>query len=355
MSFVTRIDWVILRRLASRIALTTAIIFGMVALVESLNTWRFNHLSGVGGPLLGLAAIVGNAVAWSLSALPVTLLVGAIVGLLDLEARGEMTVIRASGMSVWRMLRAPLIATIFGIGALVVLLDTATVTAMRSLNLSLPQASRSGELWLEQRGNGEPYVMLALHPHRGGTVLENVTFFLPDSLGGPRLEAPLAELKSGAWLIPQGTRYSADNKPAPVTDLELPTDSTAGDLGARVASPSDLTIVELVRIATQRVSDPRLRSAVMMRFFDLILSPLMLAAALVIAFAFTGGYRRSNKYGATVLYGIVLGFMVYLAMEMATIAGSAGILQPAFAAFAPAFVAMIVGTTVLLFREDGRR
>jgi lipopolysaccharide export system permease protein len=41
--------------------------------------------------------------------------------------------------------------------------------------------------------------------------------------------------------------------------------------------------------------------------------------------------------------------------EMAAIAGSAGILQPAFAAFAPAFVAMVVGVTVLLFREDGQR
>ena len=58
MTLVTRIDWVILRRLMSRIALTTAIIFGMAVLVESLNNWRFHHLSQLGGPLLGLAGIV---------------------------------------------------------------------------------------------------------------------------------------------------------------------------------------------------------------------------------------------------------------------------------------------------------
>jgi lipopolysaccharide export system permease protein len=266
-----------------------------------------------------------------------------------------MTVIRASGMSVWRMLRAPLIVTIIGIGALVVVADTALVTTMRALNIDLPQAGRGGELWLEQQGNDEPYVMLALHPHRGGTALESVTFFIPESLGGPRIEAPLVELRQGTWFIPQGTRYSAANTPEPLSGFEVPTDSTAGDLGARVSSPAELTIIDLVRIVMQRVSDPRLRSAVMMRFYDLILTPLVLTAALVIAFAFTGGYRRSNKYGATVLYGIALGFVVYLVMEMATIAGSAGILQPAFAATAPAFVAIIVGTTVLLFREDGRR
>ena len=81
---------------------------------------------------------------------------------------------------------------------------------------------------------------------------------------------------------------------------------------------------------------------------------MTLAASLLVAFAFTTGYRRTNKYGAAVLYGIVLGFVFYVVTELAVQAGYAGVLQPAFAAFAPAFVAFVVGTTVLLFREDGR-
>ena len=92
-----------------------------------------------------------------------------------------------------------------------------------------------------------------------------------------------------------------------------------------------------------------------MRLSRLFALPLSLAASLLIAFAFTTGYRRTNKYGVTVLYGIVLGFVVYVVTEMAAIAGSAGVLQPAFAAFAPAFVALVIGTTVLLYKEDGRR
>jgi lipopolysaccharide export system permease protein len=55
-----------------------------------------------------------------------------------------------------------------------------------------------------------------------------------------------------------------------------------------------------------------------------------------------------------VLYGIVLGFVVYVITEMAAMAGGAGVLEPAFAAVAPAFVAIVIGMTVLLFREDGR-
>jgi lipopolysaccharide export system permease protein len=352
---MTRIDWLILRRLVSRVGITVVILFGMAALAESLNAWKLEHLQSVGGPLLGLSSIVTSAFMWSLNTLPVALLVGAIIALLDLEARRELTVIKASGMSVWRMLRVPLVATILGLGGLAIAADTLTVIAMRSLNLILPGAGAGGELWLEQRAGAHRYVLAAAHPHAGGQVLEDVTFFLPEELQGPRIRAARAELHDGAWHISEGVRFTPDAVPSRIADVEIPTESTAGDLGARLTSPSDLTIFELIRMASLRISDPEARSPVMMRLAKLVVLPFALGAALVIAFAFTTGYRRTNKYGPTALYGIVLGFVVYLVTEMAAIAGSAGILQPAFAAFAPAFVAMIVGTTVLLFREDGRR
>jgi len=38
---------------------------------------------------------------------------------------------------------------------------------------------------------------------------------------------------------------------------------------------------------------------------------------------------------------------------MAAMAGGSGMLQPTFAAVAPAFVAIVIGMTVLLFKEDG--
>jgi len=42
----------------------------------------------------------------------------------------------------------------------------------------------------------------------------------------------------------------------------------------------------------------------------------------------TTATQSENKYGAAVLYGIVLGFVVFLVTEMADRAGSAGVLDP---------------------------
>ncbi len=352
---MTRIDWIVLKRLGSRIAGTIVVLFGLIALAESLNVWRFQHLYSIGGPLLGLLAIVVESARWALGTLPVTLLIGAIIGILDLQARREFTVIKAAGVSIWRVLRAPAIAVIMlsvvaSLGA-----DTAIVSLSRLLALNMPQVQSTDRvLWLQQRGGGEDYVMVAAHPHPGGTVLEDVTIYLDRDTGGGRIRAKSMQLTPGAWVIEEGTRFRPDQPPQPVRDMELPTTTTAGDMGVKLASPVELTIFELAAAMSKRLTDPDLRNGVEMRFLRLLALPLVLLGSLLIAFAFTAGYRRTNKYGAAVLYGIVLGFVVYVITEMAAMAGAAGVLQPAFAAVAPAFVAIVIGTTVLLFREDGR-
>jgi len=74
---------------------------------------------------------------------------------------------------------------------------------------------------------------------------------------------------------------------------------------------------------------------------------------LFIAFAFTASYRRSNRYGASIVYAVLAGFVVFALTEMADRAGSAGVINPTFAALGPAFVALVIGVTVLLYTEDG--
>ena len=352
---MTRIDWVILRRLGSRIALTIVVLFGLIALAESLNTWKFQHLSSIGGPMLGLLGIVIEASRWALGTLPVTLLIGAIIGILDLQARRELTVIKATGLSIWRILRAPVIAVIIFSLIASLAVDTVIVSISRALAVSMPQVSSSDStLWLEQQGDGQNYVLVASHPHPGGAILEDVSIFLDRDGEGGRLQAKQMELRDGEWFIPEAIHFLADTPPKRVLNVTLPTTTTTGDMGVKLASPVELTIFELAEAMSKRLTDPELRNGVEMRFLRLLSLPLVLVGSLLIAFAFTAGYRRTNKYGVAVLYGIVLGFVVYVITEMAAMAGGAGVLEPAFAAIAPAFVAIVIGMTVLLFREDGR-
>lgn len=355
---MNRIDWFLLKRLGSRIALTVAVFFGLICLTESLDSGRFNFLSHTAGVWWAVLAIVVGAARWSIKALPLTVLVGTIVGLTDLSQRQELTVIKASGLSIWRVLRAPALGLI--VASLVITLGAESVTTRinRSLNPSQPGASgaltSSGHFWLEQGRPGERYVISADRANAQKLLLDDVTVYFIDNASGERVIAPNATLTGRGWELSTATLLHAE---APIRVLGptiLQTSTSPADLRLKLRSTEDLTFFELGAALTQRLTDPELRAAAATRFLRLLTLPALLVGSLFIAFAFTAGYRRSGGYGVTVLYGIVLGFVVFVITELADRAGSAGVLEPALAAAGPAFVAIVIGVTVLLHKEDGR-
>lgn len=354
---INRIDWLLLKRLSGRILVTIAVIYGLVALAESLDTWRFEQLRRIGGYPMAILAIATSAARWAIRTLSVTVLIGAIIGLLDLQARRELTVIKSTGVPIWTLLRWPAIAVmLFGV-AIASFVDVVTVQMNRSLSLSLPRDTGAiaddGTLWLEQSGDGISYVLTATRPHRSGLEIEGVTIFVRHGELADRVTGAHARLSEGGWLFAEAQLHRAGQLPETVTELRVPTRTTPADMLAKFASTQDLTIFELATMLGSQVTDPQLRSAMATRLMRLLSLPLLLCGSLVIAFAFTAGYRRNNKYGAAVLYGVVLGFVVFVITEMADRAGSAGVLDPTLAAVGPAGVAIVVGLTVLLFVEDG--
>ena len=355
---VTRLDWVILRRIGSRIALAVLIIFGLIVLVESLDTWRFDKLMEEGGIGLALLAIIVSAARWTIKTLSVTVLIGATIGMLELQARQELTVIKSSGFSIWRLMRAPIIFTIVGALLIALVADGIATTINRSINYASPNYAAAmtpaGEVWFEQRGEGLHYVIMAEKVRPADFVLNKVTVFLFDDPEGVRIRADTAVLRDGAWQFETAFRFNADGPPQELDDYSLPTSSTLADLRLKLRSPEDMTLWELAGALATTVSDPGLRAAALTRLVKLLTLPVMLVGSLFIAFAFTAGYRRTSKYGTSVLYAIVLGFVVFVITEMADRAGSSGVLDPAFAAVGPACVAIVIGMTVLLHKEDGR-
>ena len=355
---MNRVDWVVLSRVGSRIAVTVLVFYGLIALVESLDTWRFNYVAEGHGFHMALVMVAMSAVKWTIKTLPVTVLMGAILGFIDLKSRHELTVIQASGISIWRTVRAPVI--VLGLLSLATSLGLETISTQinRQLSPTPPgQASMltpAGEIWLEQRSGDFHYVMMATGMQQGGTALGQVTVFHLGESEEARLEAPEAILEDGHWVFPTAIVRTPDRPARTLFNYSLPTSSTAQELSLKLASTEDMTFFELASLLQAGVADASIRTAATMRLIKLLALPLVLTGSLFIAFAFTAGYRRGSNYGPAVLYGIVLGFVVFVITEMADRAGSTGVLDPTFAAIGPAFVAIVIGVTVLLHKEDGR-
>ena len=355
---MTRFDWIILRRITSRVTLTIVIFFGLIMLVESIDSSRYQYLQKIGGLELAFIGMVTAAVGWLSQGLPLLILVGTVIGMIDLQSRREMTAIKASGASVWRVVRAPAIAMLL-FGFFITLYgDGVITTTNRQLDAAIPGASTtafspSEGLWLEQMNGSDHYVVHADHVVDNGSQMAGFTIFMPDGLRDGRVVAPTAELVTGAWLMPSALRYRAGLPPENLVNFRLPTTTTPADLKLKFSSTTDMTFYELAASLATNVSDPSLRNAVLTRFLRLLSLPALLIGSLFIAFAFTIGYRRTNGYGQAIIYAILTGFVVFVITEMADRAGSAGVLDPTFAACGPAFVAIVTGLTVLLYKEDG--
>ena len=352
------IDRHVTLRLAGSVGLTLAILAGIAALFETLNTRRRVALTDTGGPLLALAAIATSSAQWLLEVLPQGVLIGLIVGLVGLQQSREMLVLKGTGLSIWRLMRGPLLALtalglVIGLGA-----DALVVSLNRTLspgNTLSAGDSRPGTIWIEERGENA-YVLSAGFAHASGDRLDDVQVFLPASPGVPRrrVEAASASLVDGAWQFETAVQLQANKAAETLSDYRLPTTRTAADMRARLASVQDRTWYELLTELGDGLSDPVQLSATVTRLLELFALPAALIGSATIAFAFTAGYRRDNKYATTVLYGVVLGFVVYVVSELAVRAGAAGVIDPVVAVLGPPALAAVVGVTVLLHREDGR-
>lgn len=349
---MTSIDWLVLRRVMGRLLLTLLIFLALFSLVESLNTAKLKALTTLGGPMLAVAGILLSALRSSIGALPVTVLIGTIAGVLDLQARREMTIIQATGRSIWTVIRAPLLL-VFVLSSLVSMGgETLLILGNRALP-GQPINRETGPTWFEQHGRDGDYVLKAERLTSDPPVIYDVTVFFAESPGRDRIEAPEAHLEAGKWVFPAATRYQLDGSPEVLSNFELATQTTHGDLSLEASGARDLTLPELLAATTSSLSMTEYRAVSLTSLFRTFTLPVMVLGSMLIGFATASGYRRNVQYGTTVLFGIVMGFALFTINEMAVRAGNADVLPPLWAMAAPAFVSVIAGLTALLYSQDG--
>ena len=272
-------------------------------------------------------------------------------GIADLQNRGEFIILKGAGLSIWRILRGPVLfvtlaAAVVSIGG---------ESGLILLDRSLPGRATNSrpDVWLEQNSGTRHYIINAKEGRITEPQLSDLQVFETDGERA-RIVADQATLRPGFWLVEHGQRLVAGATAAPFDSLEVPTDMTVGDLRLAVTSGSDLTLPELAAILGYRVSGGQLKSVALTSLFRTFSLPLTVAGAMLIGFAFMSRYRRRRDYQVVVTYGILIGFALFVLNELSIRAGNSQVIPPEAAAFLPAIVALICGTTALLMLEDGQ-
>lgn len=315
------------------------------------------------GVLLEMAALKLPETAQQI--LPFGILFGTMLAFWRLTRNNEMVVVRAAGVSVWQFLApAVLAALIIGVLTVTVFNPVASVLTAaydrmdsRVLHHGADEMlfSHAG-LWLRQSDQADDQIIIhadRLASHR--LRLDGVTFFFFNDFTQvtSRIDARTARLENGRWLIEDGTRWLSDGAPEKFAKLDLPTRLTPHKIEESFASPDTMSFWELPGYIAllEQSGFPAQRHR--LHFDALLAQPFLLCAMVLVAATFS--LRAQRRGGATLLIiaGVGCAFVLYFVSDVIYALGLSARVPVALAAWTPAAVSLVFGTSMLLHLEDG--
>jgi lipopolysaccharide export system permease protein len=307
---------------------------------------------------------------WMLQILPFAVLLGGIVAFWRLTRSSELIIARATGLSAWQFLAAPLAcAVLFGAFATMAISPLSSMMYRRAETLDTLYIRKSGgalalnggQLWLRESDHGlDPQgvaLLLARHVLLTGKVLtaDDVSVFRLDGHDRrlSRVEAAHARLAHGDWLMDGVRVFGSDNLPRQVGTMTMPTDLTVHRMQESFQSPDTLSVWALPGFIA--LLDNAGFSAVRHRlhFQALLALPLLCGTMALVAAGFSMRPTRRGGVARMIGYGVASGFALFTISKIAEEFGQSGALPPILAAWAPAGAGLLLAVSLLLHLEDG--
>ena len=339
-------------------------IFLLVALLDYIETMRHFSDNPKASILLMSKISVFRVPQVTDGLLPFCILIAAMSFYLDLSRRLELVIARSAGMSAWQFLM-PAMVVAFMIG----LIDTtiynpiAAVLQERSKayeaeltgNARTYPLSNEDAHWLSQKSEEGTAFINARSSRSQGVYLSGVTIFTLDSVGNfmKRIEATTATLEIGQWVLRDARIYSVGARPLYEPIYYLPTSLTRAQLGETFSTPETVPFWLLPRYIFMAEQSGNVAAGYKFQLQKLVARPFLLSAMVLLAAAVSLRHFRFGGIQKMILYGIALGFLIYLLLKVTSDLAQATIIFPIVAAWVPVLVAGLIGVTVLLFQEDG--
>ncbi len=298
---------------------------------------------------------------------PFCFLFGAMWAFVSLNRRTELVAIRAAGISAWRFI-LPSAGAAAVLGALTV---TAVNPMAATLNASY-QAQRAVmmdnylgdipvDVWLRQ---GDERTQVVIHAKdrdiRDGSVrLRGVSAFIYEKNEAGalefsrRLEAAVAQLIPGFWQLRDVREATAGGSSIRWDSHSIRSTLDAEAAMERFASPESIGFWRLplaIRLTEQAGFSA---DGYRLRFHQLLSTPLLFAAMVVLAGAFSLRLARLGGLASLAGAGAVVGFVMFFFNQFAGAMAKADILPLFAAAWAPGLVALLAGASLLCYTEDG--
>ncbi|MEM1129801.1 MAG: LPS export ABC transporter permease LptG [Pseudomonadota bacterium] len=348
------------------------ILAGFVAfmwLVELLEHIRRFDAGEVGFPMLAyMSALHLPQVLYQI--LTLVVLLTTVLMFITLARTSELVITRATGRSAIISLLAP-VFTALVLGILIVAMFNPFVASMSKRyelvenqirgEESVISISREG-LWLRQGSGDHQVAIRANRANLDGTKLFDVTFIGFDTGEGPvyRVEASMAELTGGNWVLRNAKRWRFDDmidnpeaEAEQLVMLSIPSDLSREQIRDSFGTPSSIPIWDLPTFIDQLEAAGFSARSHRAWFQSELARPLGFVAMVFIGAVFTLRHTRFGRTGLMVLLAVLSGFSVYFLGNLTQVMAVNGQIPIALAVWSPPVVAICLALSMLLHFEDG--
>jgi lipopolysaccharide export system permease protein len=355
------------KRFLSAFAMVYSGLLTIIFLIDAIelikNLAKYNRLTL--GNVLEMTAL--KLPETGLDLMPFAILIAAVFTFWRLTRTSELVVVRATGVSAWQFLFAPImIGLMLAVIKMFILNPVGAVMIARfehkestyfSTGESVINIAKSG-LWLRQKiDENQIAIIHAPNIKLPDWSLSPVTafFFNRENLQTHRIDSDRAVLKKGEWIFYDAWVNPMKNSSAPAfyEVLKLPTVITGKDIISRFNSPRTIPFWSLPEYASIMKSTGFESNPLWAHFYSLLAEPFLNTALIVIAAALALRAPRMQRNWWLVVSTIAVGFVIFFLGDFLEALGISEKLPLMVAAFVPATISLFMGLTALLYLEDG--
>ena len=291
---------------------------------------------------------------------PVAVLVGTILALVQMAARSEMTIYRASGASTMQMLGAlgkialPMIVVSFLCGEFLAPPSERMAQKLRlqAMNTQVSlQAFRSG-VWVK---DGHSFVNVkSVMPDTSLSDIDiynfDETFHLQTIVSAKRA----SYVQPGKWLLGEVLQTRFDK--SGVTTLAAPSQDwqsslTPGILSVMLVVPEQMSAYDLYKYAKHLKENKQQSARYEIAMWNKLIYPFALLVMMVLALPFASYQRRAGGVSVMVFMGIVLGLVFHFTGRLLASLGALNDWQPMVSATAMTGLFLVIGVVMLWWVE----
>ncbi len=301
--------------------------------------------------LLKMLATVALTVPHSMYELfPVAALLGSLTGMGMLASNSELIAMRASGLSIWRIVYSVMQAGTIMLCVVVILGEFVAPAAERYAQEIRASATDTKVNFMGNRGLWVRTGNLFINAKNviSGNALADVTVyeFGDDKKLKRATRAVHARYRKGQWIMHHVSQTDFEGDTAQVTQADkLVRDSllTPELLGIVVLQPENMSAHDINQfmgyLEDNGLNTQQYRYALLSRF----VTPLSALVMLFIAVPFVFGGLRSVSGGQRVFIGILVGFGFYIISQIAGQMGRVYDLDPVLATLTPSLIFLLAG------------